>query len=252
MLLSLRAFVGIGFWPHRGYSVQEMKSSEDSREATRLSIDCPNGAWHCSAHKSNRMGFAMSDTTQSGSQSSQTSIFVRPEATPNPQTLRFVTNVQLTENPNEFKSAQETTTSPLARKLFGFPWTAGIYIGRDFVTVTKQEWVDWETLAEPLAGLIQEHLERGEVVIAAPAAAASTEADSDDVRKIKQVLDTEIRPAVAMDGGDVVFHKFEDGVVHLFMQGSCAGCPSATMTLKMGIETRLREAVPAVKEVVSV
>lgn len=178
---------------------------------------------------------------------------VRAEMTPNPQTFRFTTNRVLTESPAEFKTAQETTTSPLARKLFGFPWTAGVFIGRDFVTVTKQDWVDWETLAEPLCGLIQEHLERGEVVLhETKAAVADTSGDSADVTRIKQILDQEIRPAVAMDGGDIVFHKFEDGVVYLFMQGSCAGCPSSTMTLKQGIETRLMEAVPSVREVVSV
>lgn len=181
-------------------------------------------------------------------------LFVRAESTPNPQTLRFVTNRQLTEAPAEFKSVQETTLSPLAKKLFGFPWTAGVFIGRDFVAVTKQDWVDWETLAEPLAGLIEEHLERGEAVMheaRKPTSGPQTD-DSPDVQIIKRVLDTEIRPAVAQDGGDVVFHKFENGTVYLFMQGACSGCPSSTMTLKMGIETRLMEACPSVKEVVAI
>jgi len=180
---------------------------------------------------------------------------VRFESTPNPQTLRFVVDQPITTQSAEFKSAQQTTRSPLAKKLFGFPWTAGVFIGKDFVTVTKQDWVDWETLAEPLAGLIQEHLERGEAVIHEVAAQATTSEDNsednDDVRKIKQILDTEIRPMVAQDGGDIVFHKFEGGTVYLFMQGACSGCPSSTMTLKVGIEGRLKEAVPAVKEVVS-
>lgn len=180
-------------------------------------------------------------------------ITVHAEMTPNPQTMRFVTNLVLTEQPAEFKSPQETFRSPLARKLFGFPWTAGVFIGRDFVAVTKQDWVDWETLAEPLAGLIQEHLERGEPVLqqVEPVTNSASPDDSDDVREIKRILDEEIRPAVAMDGGDIVFHKFEDGVVYLFMQGACAGCPSSTMTLKMGIEARLKELVPSVREVVS-
>jgi Fe-S cluster biogenesis protein NfuA len=181
-------------------------------------------------------------------------LFVRAEQTPNPQTLRFVTNQILTEEPAEYKTAQETSTSPLARKLFGFPWTAGVFIGRDFVTVTKQDWVEWETLAEPLAGLIQEHLESGETVVhkvEKSAQSAATGDDSSDVQTIKRVLNEEIRPAVAQDGGDVVFHKFEDGVVYLFMQGSCSGCPSSTMTLKMGIETRLIQAVPSIREVVA-
>ncbi len=192
---------------------------------------------------------------------SSEALFVRAEMTPNPQTLRFVTNQTLTEHPTEFKNANETVSAPLARKLFGFPWTQSVFIGREFVAVTKQDWVDWETLAEPLAGLIQEHLERGEVImqprvakedLATSAAAHGTDGDSDDVRTIKAVLDREIRPAVALDGGDIVFHKFEDGIVYLFMQGACAGCPSSTMTLKVGIETRLKEAVPSIREVVSV
>jgi Fe-S cluster biogenesis protein NfuA len=186
----------------------------------------------------------MTDATSS-------TIYVRAEQTPNPQTLRFVTNMSLTDHPAEFKSAQETSTAPLARKLFGFPWTAGVFIGRDFVTVTKQEWVEWETLAEPLAGLIQEHLERGETIMHTPSVQESSTDDSTDVQMIKKILNEEIRPAVAMDGGDIVFHKYEDGVVYLFMQGSCAGCPSSTMTLKMGIETRLKESVPGIRDVVA-
>jgi Fe-S cluster biogenesis protein NfuA len=191
-----------------------------------------------------------------------TSAEVHAEMTPNPQTFRFSTNRILTETPTDFKSPQETVTAPLARKLFGFPWTAGVFIGRDFVTVTKQDWVDWETLAEPLAGIIQEHLERGDVVMMNPTkldasggpadAAADASSDSDDVRAIKTILDREIRPAVAMDGGDIVFHSFEDGVVSLYMKGACAGCPSSTMTLKMGIEARLKEMIPAVREVISI
>lgn len=183
-------------------------------------------------------------------------LFVRAEMTPNPQTLRFVTNQVLTEQPTEFKKAADAVSAPLARKLFGFPWTDSVYIGRDFVAVTKQDWVDWETLAEPLTGLIQEHLERGELVMQprtdVSSAVSADSSDSADVQMIKAILDTEIRPAVALDGGDIVFHKFEDGVVSLFMQGACAGCPSSTMTLKQGIEARLKNAVPSIREVVAV
>lgn len=182
-------------------------------------------------------------------------ITVRPEMTPNPQTLRFVANIALTETPTEYKSAADTTSSPLARKLFGFPWTAGVFIGSDFVAVSKQEWVDWQTLAEPLAGLIQEHLERGEPVMVqlqAKTDGATSENDTPDVKTIKKILNEEIRPAVAMDGGDIVFHKFEEGIVFLSMQGACAGCPRSTMTLKMGIEARLMQSVPTIKEVVAV
>lgn len=187
-------------------------------------------------------------------------IKVYGEATPNPNSWRFVCTGIISEQPAEFKSAKECLRSPLAKKLFGFPWTAAVFIGRDFVSVTKQDWVEWEVLVEPLAGLIEEHLERGEPVLleaspetSAPVAAPeapSTEAES--IRLIKKVIEEEIRPAVALDGGDVTFADFVDGVVSVHMRGSCAGCPSSVMTLKDGIEVRLKEVVPSVREVVSV
>ncbi len=196
---------------------------------------------------------------------------VRFEATPNPQTLRFTADdavaklegQSFTEKPVEFKNAADAQFSPLAKKLFGFPWAAGVYIGRDFITVTKQDWVDWDIIAEPLAGLIEEHLASGTPIVnSRPLGSENTKSaddssnaqvgDSASVIEIKRVLNEEIRPMVAQDGGDVVFSKYEDGIVYLHMQGSCAGCPSSTMTLKMGIETRLQEAVPEIREVVAV
>lgn len=184
---------------------------------------------------------------------------VRFETTPNPQTLRFSVETTLTDTPVEFKTATEAQFSPLAKKLFGFPWAAGVYVGRDFVTVTKQDWVDWDVIAEPLAGLIEEHLESGQPVVAprptaadGNAATAADPGDSAQVTEIKRVLNEEIRPMVAQDGGDVTFAKFENGIVYVNMQGSCAGCPSSTMTLKMGIEARLKDAVPEIVEVVAV
>ena len=177
------------------------------------------------------------------------------EPTPNPQSMKFVISQQISEETANFTTAQETYRSPLANKIFGFPWTDGIFIGKDYVTVTKQNWVEWDVLAEPLAGLIKEHLESGLAVLQpAPqvgAAADGTNNDSPIVRKIKKVLDEEIRPSVAMDGGDIVFSRYENNIVYIFMQGACSGCPSSTYTLKMGIETRLREAIPEIKEVVS-
>ena len=175
------------------------------------------------------------------------------EPTPNPQSMKFMTGATIAAGSAEFKSAAEAQArSPLARKLFGFPWTDGVYVGPDFVTVTKQDWVDWETLAEPLAGLIQEHFERGEPALAperAAAPASSPTEDSDDVRLIKEILENEIRPAVGLDGGDVVFDRFEDGVVWLQMRGACSGCPSSAMTLKQGIEARLMNAIPSIRSV---
>lgn len=200
---------------------------------------------------------------------------VRFEKTPNPQTFRFSlvgSDMVFAETPIAYSSAAEAQFAPLAKKLFGFPWASGVYVGRDFITVTKQDWVDWDIIAEPLAGLIEEHIESGAPIVSAvgsssssgeSASAGSTSAggsarhavnpqDSAAIVLIKRVLDEEIRPMVAQDGGDVVFSKYEDQVVYLHMQGSCAGCPSSTMTLKMGIETRLKDALPEIKEVVSV
>ena len=174
------------------------------------------------------------------------------EATPNPNSMKFVAGVNIAKESVHFASAAECLRSPLAKKIFGFPWAAGVYIGPNFVTVTKQDWVDWDVLADPLAGLIKEHLERGEPVLLNPLVESDDENDSPTVRLIKQILRDEIRPAVAMDGGDIVFQKFEEGRVYLHMQGACSGCPSSALTLKEGIETRLKQAVPEIQEVVSV
>ncbi|MGE0527630.1 MAG: NifU family protein [Bdellovibrionales bacterium] len=182
------------------------------------------------------------------------------EATPNPQSMKFVVTAPIASEAVNFTSVQEAARSPLALKIFGFPWAAGVFIGPSFVTVTKQEWVDWDILAEPLSELIKEHLNRGEPVLVEKATADSADEagnaenpnDLPVVRRIKQILREEIRPAVAMDGGDIVFERYEEGRVYLRMQGACSGCPSSVYTLKEGIETRLREAVPEVREVFSV
>lgn len=181
------------------------------------------------------------------------SVEVYYEATPNPQTMKFVVTQPIAEESVNMTDVQQASRSPLAQKLFGFPWMAGVYVGSHFITITKQEWVDWETLAQPLSELIKEHIENNEPVLlpATESPLVFDENDSDEVKKIKSVIQHEIRPAVAMDGGDIIFHKFEDNVVYLYMQGSCAGCPSSTMTLKDGIEVRLKEVVPQIKEVVA-
>ena len=141
--------------------------------------------------------------------------------------------------------------SPLAQKLFGFPWMKAVMIGPTFVTITKHDWVDWEVIASPLSDLLGEHFEAGEVALLPPDSMESKEEDSEDVTLIKKILNEEIRPAVAMDGGDIVFDRYEDDVLYLHMQGACAGCPSSTITLKDGIEARLKERLPGLKEVIS-
>jgi Fe-S cluster biogenesis protein NfuA len=176
------------------------------------------------------------------------------EATPNPQSMKFIATTQIAGESVNFTTATEAQSrSPLAAKIFGFPWAAGVFIGPNFVTVTKQEWVDWDVLAEPLSGLIQEHLQARQPVLLEGVVAESDDNDDDSpvIKQIKKILREEIRPAVAMDGGDITFGKYEEGRVYLHMQGSCSGCPSSAFTLKEGIETRLKEAIPEVQEVVA-
>jgi len=182
-------------------------------------------------------------------------VYVSLEFTPNPNTLKYAVNrVLLEKGALNFTSSQNAEgRSPLASKLFAVPGISGVMIGRDFVTVTKSEAGDWDTVHKTASQVIETSLKAGE--------AAVVEGVETDVRKggnselenkIRAVIDAEIRPAVAMDGGDITFEKFEDGVVYLELQGSCSGCPSSSMTLKMGIETRLKRDFPEVKEVVSV
>lgn len=151
--------------------------------------------------------------------------------------------------------------SPLAERLFEIPGIQAVMIGKDFVTVTKSEDGDWDAVHQNTAKTIEDHLNkelplfsdawREKMTAGAATSAASAQSDSEDVRVIKELLETDIRPAVAMDGGDITFDRYEDGVLYLHMQGSCAGCPSSTATLKMGIETRLKEKIPTLKEVVA-
>lgn len=184
------------------------------------------------------------------------------EATPNPQSLKFITTEVIADRSQNFADSTGTALSPLATKLFGFPWCKGVFVGPNFVTVTKEEWVDWETLAEPLAQIMKEHFENGGKALVAPPKTSAGNGASDAVdtpsnldpvsQKIADIINTEIRPAVAMDGGDILFEEFKEGVVYLHMIGACSGCPSSTYTLKQGIETRLKEMVPEVVEVVAI
>ncbi len=142
----------------------------------------------------------------------------------------------------------------MARRLFDVEGVSRVFLGSDFVTVTKVGDADWQVLKPAILGGIMEHFTSGEPVIAsaAPAGQASNEAvegEDEIVSQIRELLDTRVRPAVAQDGGDIIFQRFEDGIVYLHMQGSCSGCPSSTATLKMGIENMLRHYVPEVVEV---
>lgn len=183
-------------------------------------------------------------------------IFVTPELTPNPEAMRFSVSVDLVDTgPHEFTSAVAASTSPLAKKLFLFPWVTGVMIGRNFVTVTKQPGLDWLILQDGVVEFIRRHLEGGEPTVLPLRHDGTSTAPVDTspiARRIREIIDTEIRPAVARDGGDIVFEGFQDGIVRLYLRGACSGCPSSLMTLKMGIETRLKAELPEVEEVVAI
>ncbi len=181
---------------------------------------------------------------------------IRLEFTPNPNALKYVLDEHqfLARGSASFIDLKSAQGSPLAKRLMAIPGVAACMIGSNFVSVTKSPEGDWEVLDLKTREALKDHVSSGEPAVDAltlEKPKASVEGETEVERKIKEVLDRDIRPAVAMDGGDVVFEKFEGGVVYLYMQGSCAGCPSSTATLKMGIETRIRQAVPEVQEVVA-
>lgn len=183
-----------------------------------------------------------------------TNISVTFETTPNPATMKFLLHREVTTTGFDCPTAADTERSPLAAKIFGFPWTSAVYVGPNFITVTKQEWVEWDLLAQPLSGLIQEHLDNNEPIVV-EVVEITAEDDSQDtpmVRNIKSVLNREIRPVVALDGGDIVFYKYENQILYIRMKGACSGCPSSSVTLKEGIEVRMKELFPEILEVVAV
>ena len=179
-------------------------------------------------------------------------MFIQTEQTPNPATLKFLPGGPvMATGTADFPHPDAAARSPLAQRLFAIDGVKGVFLGADFITVAKADAMEWHVLKPPILGAIMEHLSAGLAVIdQTDDDAAADDGDDDDVvRQIKELLDTRVRPAVAMDGGDIVYHGFENGVVYLHMQGACAGCPSSTMTLKNGIENLLKHYVP---EVVSV
>jgi Fe-S cluster biogenesis protein NfuA len=182
-------------------------------------------------------------------------MFIQTESTPNPATLKFLPGQTVLETGTaDFPAAETAGTSPLATRLFAVDGVAGVFFGSDFVTVTKREEVEWDHIKPALLGAIMEHFQSGAPVIDGEGGGSAGHAahdgpDSDIVNQIKELLDTRVRPAVAQDGGDITFHGFDRGIVYLHMQGACAGCPSSTLTLKMGIENLLRHYIPEVLEV---
>ena len=183
-------------------------------------------------------------------------MFIQTESTPNPATVKFLPGQPvLGDGTASFASSEEAAVSPLAERLMAVPGVTAVFLAGDWLSVTKEESRDWDHMKPGVLGAIMEHYQSGAPVMAEGAtsagghAGAADEADSDIVRQIKELLDTRVRPAVAQDGGDITFHGFDRGVVYLHMQGACAGCPSSTITLKMGIENLLRHYIPEVVEV---
>jgi Fe-S cluster biogenesis protein NfuA len=183
-------------------------------------------------------------------------MFIQTEATPNPATLKFLPGRDvLPGEPREYRSAETAAASPLARALFMVDGVTGVFLGSDFISVTKDD-TDWAHIKPAILGAIMEHflsdlpiLGDSEPEPDVSDAEFFEAGDTETVEVIKELLATRVRPAVAMDGGDITFRGFRDGTVFLHMQGACAGCPSSTATLKNGIENLLRHFVPGVEQV---
>ena len=186
-------------------------------------------------------------------QRTESQMFIQTEATPNPATLKFLPGQPVMQSGSaDFPSREGSEVSPLASRLYDVEGVTGVFLGQDFVTVTKGD-VDWAHIKPALLGAIMEHFASGDPVMKgdshAVAHAEHDGPDSEIVGQIKELLDTRVRPAGAQDGGDITFHGYDKGIVYLHMQGACAGCPSSTLTLKHGIENLLRHYIPEVVEV---
>jgi Fe-S cluster biogenesis protein NfuA len=178
-------------------------------------------------------------------------MFIETEGTPNPATLKFLPGRDVMGlSTADFASASTAERSPLAHSLFALRGVARVFLGGDFISVTKSDEISWQALKPQVLGAIMDHFVAGLPVIEGEADNFSAEdvdpADREVVEQIKELIDTRVRPAVASDGGDIVFRGFRDGIVRLHMQGSCSGCPSSSATLKHGIENMLRHYVPEV------
>ena len=182
-------------------------------------------------------------------------MFIQTERTPNPATLKFLPGeAVMSSGTADFRDVESAERSPLARRLFQVEGVTGVFFGGDFVSVSKSDDADWQLLKPVILGVIMEHFVAGHPLLLDDAAQAAGEetddgADAEIVGQIKELLDTRVRPAVAQDGGDIIYRGFQEGVVMLQLQGSCQGCPSSTMTLKMGIENMLKHYIPEVVEV---
>ena len=189
-----------------------------------------------------------------------TIVSIYTEMTPNPETMKFVANKLLYPGKSiDFPDETTAGPSPLAKELFAFPFIRSVFIASNFVTLTKTLETEWQDVIPSIRSFLKEYLEEGksiinedEVATLKPEASNSVAADDDDVvKRIKEILDNYVKPAVEMDGGAIQFRSYDDGVVNLMLQGSCSGCPSSMITLKAGIEGMMKRMVPEVKEVVA-
>ena len=188
-------------------------------------------------------------------------MYIETETTPNPATLKFLPGeTVMASGTREFINDEEAAASPLAEVLFGLGDVTGVFFGRDFISVTAGPGADWSALKGQVVALLLDHFVSGAPLFSGPDASGimvpsedadygEDPADADIVLQIKELLESRVRPAVANDGGDIVYRGFREGVVYLQMQGSCSGCPSSSATLKQGIEGLLKHYVPEVTEV---
>lgn len=187
-------------------------------------------------------------------------ISIYTEMTPNPETMKFVANKLLYPGKSvDFPDAESAKPSPLAIEFFGFPFIKAVFVASNFVTLTKTPETEWQDVIPAIRQFLKEYLEEGKPVVneeelasTRPASTNEVAADDDDVvKRIKELLDNYVRPAVEMDGGAIQFKSYEAGTVNLSMQGACSGCPSSMITLKAGIEGMMKRMIPEVKEVVA-
>jgi len=187
-------------------------------------------------------------------------ISIYTEMTPNPETMKFVANKLLYPGKSiDFPDVSSAKPSPLAIELFGFPFIRSVFIASNFVTLSKTPETDWQDVIPTVRQFLKEYLEEGKPIIneeevqnMKQEASNDVAADDDDVvKRIKELLDNYVKPAVEMDGGAIQFKSYESGVVNLMLQGSCSGCPSSMITLKSGIEGMMKRMIPEVKEVIA-
>lgn len=178
-------------------------------------------------------------------------MFIQTEETPNPATLKFLPGrILMSEGTADFKSREEASKSPLAQHLFEVDGVKGVFFGSDFITIAKNDADSWAVLKPSILSVIMEHFITHQPLFFGEKTTIGGDEEDDPIAlQIKEILDTRVRPAVAQDGGDIVYDRFEDGVVYVRMQGACSGCPSSSATLKSGIENMLKHYVPEVLEV---